>query len=118
MRSVALGAGARRNLAGDNSYLDVPPRVSESDLARLYAESAAVFLPFLEATASNALLEAMAAGCPVVCPRLTSLVEQYLREDGDCFPAGRYDIAVTRCERLDHPAEPDEALSEADLLPR
>jgi len=84
----------------------------------LYAESAAVFLPFLEATASNALLEAMAAGCPVVCPRLTSLVEQYLREDGDCFPAGRYDIAVTRCERLDHPAEPDEALSEADLLPR
>jgi glycosyltransferase involved in cell wall biosynthesis len=96
VRSIALGAGARANLVGNDSPIEVPPRVSEAELVEMYERSAAVFLPFLEATASNALLEAMAAGCPVVCPRLPSLVEEYLGDDSDSFEAGRYDIAAAR----------------------
>jgi len=96
VRSIALGAGARANLVSNGSQLEVRPRVSEAELVELYAQSAALFLPFLEATASNALLEAMAAGCPVICPRLPSLVEEYLDDDSDAYEAGRYDTAVSR----------------------
>jgi glycosyltransferase involved in cell wall biosynthesis len=95
VRSVALGAGARDNLAGTDAHIEVLPRVSEKELAELYQRSAAVFLPFADATASNALLEAMSAGCPIVCPRLPSLVD-YLEDDSDTFEVGRYDIAAAR----------------------
>jgi glycosyltransferase involved in cell wall biosynthesis len=96
IRCTALGAGARKNWSADRATVEVPPRVSESELAAKYHQSAVVFLPFLQATASNSLLEAMAAGCPVVCPRLPSLVEDYLPDDSDCFEPGRYDVALSR----------------------
>jgi glycosyltransferase involved in cell wall biosynthesis len=94
IRSFALGAGSRDHLTG-GQHIEVLPRVSEAELAEMYHRSAALFLPFLDATASNALLEAMAAGCPVVCPRLPSLIE-YLGSESDCFEAGRYDVAAAR----------------------
>jgi glycosyltransferase involved in cell wall biosynthesis len=96
VRSIALGASAQEHLVGHDACVEVPQRVSEAELAEMYERSAALFLPFLQATASNALLEAMAAGCPVVCPRLPSLVEEYLGNDLDSFEAGRYDIAAAR----------------------
>ena len=99
VHSVAVGAGARDHLNGLDVPVDVLPRVSEDELAALYDRAAAVFLPFLDATASNALLEAMAAGCPVVCPRFPSLVDEYLHDDSDAYEAGRYDIAASQLLR-------------------
>ena len=98
VRTIALGAGPREHLAAGDSPVEVLPRVSESELANLYHRSAAVFLPFLDATASNALLEAMAAGCPVICPHLPSLLD-YLPDDTDTYKTGRYDLAATRILR-------------------
>ena len=99
VRSVAVGAGAREHLDGLHALVDVLPRVSEDALAALYDRAAAVFLPFLDATASNALVEAMAAGCPVVCPRFPSLVDEYLHDDSDAYDVGSYDTAARQLLR-------------------
>lgn len=95
VRSVAIGAGARDNLAGNDAHIDVLPRVSECELVEMYHRFAAVFLPFMDATASNALLESMSAGCPVICPRMPSLMN-YLGDDSDAFEPGRYEVAAAR----------------------
>jgi glycosyltransferase involved in cell wall biosynthesis len=108
VRCVALGAGSRDHLAGDDVRVEGLQRVSEEELVRLYHGAAAVFLPFLEATASNALLEAMAAGCPVVCPNLPSLVGEYLGDDIDAYPPNDVDAGVSR---LLHYAADDTARS-------
>jgi glycosyltransferase involved in cell wall biosynthesis len=108
VRSVALGAGAREHLSTPDVMVEGLARVSEDELVRLYQSAAAVFLPFLEATASNALLEAMAAGCPVVCPHRPSLVHEYLGDDVDTFPAGSLDVAVARLQHyVGNPAARD-----------
>jgi glycosyltransferase involved in cell wall biosynthesis len=96
IRSIALGTSAKANLVVNDACIEVLQRVSEAELALMYERAAAVFLPLLEATASNALMEAMAVGCPVICPRLPSLVDEYLANDSDTYDTGRYDIAVAR----------------------
>jgi glycosyltransferase involved in cell wall biosynthesis len=116
IRSVALGAGAREHLLVENGLVDVLPRVSEEELAGWYDRAAAVFLPFVDATASNALLEAMAAGCPVVCPRLPSLVKDYLGDDSDAYEPGRYDVATARLVRYVRNPSDRDAKSKALMM--
>ena len=50
----------------------------------------------IQATASNALLEAMAAGCPIICPRMHSLVDEYLGYESDSFEIGQYNVAAEK----------------------
>lgn len=96
VRSVVLGRTAAARLEISNPLVRLVDRVPESKLAQMYNDTAALLLPVLAATASNALLEALAVGCPVVCPRLPSLVEDYIGDDYDTYPPEDYAAAVAR----------------------
>ena len=97
-----LVVGAHGRLNADNPLVRIYPWVSETELVRLYQTAAALLLPVLDASASNALLEAMAAGCPVVCPRLPSLIKEYLGDDSDAYDQHDYRTAAARAQRLVH----------------
>jgi glycosyltransferase involved in cell wall biosynthesis len=114
VKSVVLGSSAPDHLAANLPLVHVSPRVPEAELVFLYDRSAALFLPVVEATASNALLEAMAAGCPVVCTRFPSLVDEYLGDDVDAFHPGGFDLAVARLLR--YVAEPARRAARSQVL--
>lgn len=104
-RSVVLGSAVPPRIFNGNDLVRVADRVTEPELVDLYDTSAAMFLPVLAATASNAVLEAMAAGCPVVCPSFASLVDDYLGSRDDAFdprdPARAVDLLLGYATRPD-----------------
>lgn len=116
VRCVLVGSNVPDDVFAGHESVERPPRLSELELARMYDRSAALFLPVLEATASNALLEAMAAGCPVVCRGSTALVDEYLGDRSDSFEEGDYDTAVARLLR--YVREPRERASRSLALMR
>jgi glycosyltransferase involved in cell wall biosynthesis len=116
VRSVVVGANAHGARFAGRELVDVSPRLGERELAQLYDRSAALFLPVADATASNAVLEAMAAGCPVVCTACPSLVDEYLGDRADCFEQGADAVAVSRLLR--YVADPRRRASRSSTLMR
>ncbi|MET0143512.1 MAG: glycosyltransferase family 4 protein [Ilumatobacteraceae bacterium] len=96
---LAVGATARTELRGLPPNVQFTDRLSETELAGCYRTASALFLPVLDGTASNALLEAMAAGCPVICPDLPGFVEDYLGDREDTYAPGDVQSAVDRLDR-------------------
>ncbi len=99
--SVVVGDRAGAHLSISHPLVHVRGRVSEGDLLTLYNQAAAILLAVSDATASNALLEAMAAGCPVVAPKLPSLTE-YLGDSRDLYTPERPQEAVALLRRYAH----------------
>ena len=70
---------SRRRLTGRKTLLEEAPnirlfRIVEDDqLAELYRQADVLFLPLMESTANNALLEGLASGLPIVSSDLASV---------------------------------------------
>ncbi|MDA0167669.1 glycosyltransferase [Solirubrobacter taibaiensis] len=82
--TVLVGTNAPRETFVDDPAVSVCPRLSEDALARVYDGAAALLMVVRDATASNAVLESMAAGCPVVFNESPALVE-YVGDTIDAF---------------------------------
>ena len=94
VRCRLVGTNAPRERFEGHPTLAVAPPLSEPELAAAYDESAALLMPVLDATASNAVLEAMSAGCPVVCSAVPSLVDEYIGDRVDAFDEDDLQTAV------------------------
>lgn len=94
--SVVIGSHAPQRLSFSSPLVQILPRMDEAELAARYDAAATLLLAVEDATSCNALLEAMAAGCPVVCTDVPALVDDYLGDRSDAFPRGGWAIAVAR----------------------
>lgn len=107
VRCVVVGT-ASAHLDGANPLVDTIGRVDEPELIRRYDAAAAMVLPVVDATACNAMLEAMAVGCPVVHPALAALGEYYPPDTADCYERGDHAAAAGRAAAyVRHPAVRD-----------
>ena len=114
VRCRLVGTNAPRERYSDHPTITVAPPLSEPELAAAYDESAALLMPILDATASNALLEAMSAGCPVVCSAAPSLVDEYIGDRVDAFEKDDHETAVDHLLR--YVGDPEERAARSARL--
>ncbi len=114
VRCRLVGTNAPRERYEDHPTITVAPPLSEPELAAVYDESAALLMPVRDATASNALLEAMSAGCPVVCSAAPSLVDEYVGDQVDAFEADDHETAAGHLLR--YVADPQRRAARSDTL--
>ena len=79
--------------------------LSDAELREAYWSADALFLPLLDATANNAILEAMACGLPVISTRISGVEEAVGDEAAMLLPVG--DVEGLAAVALDLAADPE-----------
>jgi glycosyltransferase involved in cell wall biosynthesis len=92
-------ADALGGLLGDRR-VRVLGRLSDDELRTAYRESSLALFPFHDATASNALLEAMACGLPIVATDVGGVAEYTPGGAADLSPAGDAEGLAANVVRL------------------
>lgn len=67
--------------------------ITEDELIGLYCSADALFLPLIDATANNAILEGLSCGTPVITTRVGSIGDYVDESCGWLLPAGNVDAA-------------------------
>jgi glycosyltransferase involved in cell wall biosynthesis len=75
-------------------------QISEAELIELYREADALFVPVIEATANNAVLEALACGTPVISNTVGGIPDYVNEKCGWLFPQGEVPRVVELIQRL------------------
>jgi glycosyltransferase involved in cell wall biosynthesis len=105
VRFVVVGTPETRERFARLPRVDARTGVSDGELRDLYRRSDVLFLPLVQAAASNTLLEAMACGLPVVATGLPG-VREYAGPDAARFvPPFDPAAAVTAIARMAGDAE-------------
>ncbi|MBP7828541.1 MAG: glycosyltransferase family 4 protein [Kiritimatiellae bacterium] len=89
----------------DSPGVEILPRMADDDLRRAYREADLLFMPMLDSTANNVLLEAMACGTPVMTNRVGGIPEYVDPACNVLMPGKDVDQWAGRLEALaDDPA--------------
>ncbi len=80
--------------------------ITEPDLIALYRSCDALFLPLIDATANNALLEALACGVPVISTRVGGVPDYVDDSCGWLLPPGNCDAALECVRAIAKDREP------------
>jgi glycosyltransferase involved in cell wall biosynthesis len=75
-------------------------QISEAELISLYRQADALFVPVLESTANNAVLEALACGTPVISNSIGGIPDYVNEKCGWLFPKGEVARVVELVRRL------------------
>jgi glycosyltransferase involved in cell wall biosynthesis len=74
--------------------------ISDADLVNFYSHADALFLPLIDATANNAILEALACGTPAISTNVGGIPNYVDDSSGWLLPPGDADAAFECVKRL------------------
>lgn len=82
------------------SNVTLHSQISETKLIELYRSADALFLPVTDATANNAVLEALACGLPVITTDIGGMPDYVSNQAGWLLPRGRVEPNVELIKQL------------------